>query len=33
MVPVAVAGNISRDATTPPGNIFAEGATRVAKEV
>ena len=27
MVPVAVAGNISREATTPSGNIFAE-ATR-----
>jgi hypothetical protein len=33
MVVAAIAGNISAEATTPTGNIFAEGATRVAKEV
>ena len=31
MVPVAVAGNILGEATPPAGNIFNEGATRVAK--
>jgi hypothetical protein len=27
----AIAGNISREATQPSGNILVEGATRVAK--
>jgi hypothetical protein len=33
MVPVAVSGNISREATTPSGNIFAEATRGVDRHV